>query len=259
MRTSVLPESTRQMKRPAAWLAAVLLLFTIALLAYRIMSLGYPLFPTAPGRTWQLRINAHLVPGDGALRFTLGLPTEYAGRMVVEERVTSGSLHFTLFREGNNRVGVWSGPLEMEGEEVSYRATILIRSWRPTRVHSSGLEPYSSAFDTGELALAERLAVRWKELPLPERFRAAALTAGGEWRTSPPSLADVQAWKALAEKHGRSSFCSGRQKFRPGLAIRVANRRGLLERLECVNRAPVEIFPTTETCAAWARKTFGKT
>jgi alpha-L-glutamate ligase-like protein len=43
---------------------------------------------------------------------------------------------------------------------------------------------------------------------------------------------------------------------RPGLAIQVANRRGLLERLECVDRAPAEIFPTAETRVEWARKNF---
>jgi hypothetical protein len=49
------------MKRPALWLALLLFLLTAALLFYRIAWLEYPLFPTAPGKTWQLTINAHVL------------------------------------------------------------------------------------------------------------------------------------------------------------------------------------------------------
>lgn len=43
---------------------------------------------------------------------------------------------------------------------------------------------------------------------------------------------------------------------RPGLAIQIANRKGLWRRLEEVERAPREIFSTPESRVEWAVKTF---
>lgn len=43
---------------------------------------------------------------------------------------------------------------------------------------------------------------------------------------------------------------------RPGLAIQMANRTGLLKRIETVDRAPEEIFGTPETRVQWARQNF---
>ena len=43
---------------------------------------------------------------------------------------------------------------------------------------------------------------------------------------------------------------------RPGLAIQLANRRGLKERLDKIDQAPIEVFATPEGRVEWARKTF---
>jgi len=43
---------------------------------------------------------------------------------------------------------------------------------------------------------------------------------------------------------------------RPGLAIQMANRSGLLKRLEHVDTAPAEIFATPEKRIAWAKENF---
>lgn len=43
---------------------------------------------------------------------------------------------------------------------------------------------------------------------------------------------------------------------RPGLAIQLANRRGLKERLDRIDRAPAEIFALAEARIAWAREAF---
>ena len=43
---------------------------------------------------------------------------------------------------------------------------------------------------------------------------------------------------------------------RPGLAIQIANRKGLWTRLEQVDRAPEQVFATPESRIAWARGTF---
>jgi len=43
---------------------------------------------------------------------------------------------------------------------------------------------------------------------------------------------------------------------RPGLQIQIANQAGLLRRLELIDKASAEIFPTPETRVEWALKTF---
>ncbi len=43
---------------------------------------------------------------------------------------------------------------------------------------------------------------------------------------------------------------------RPGLAIQIANRKGLWTRLEQIDRAPAEMMATAESRVAWARATF---
>jgi glutathione synthase/RimK-type ligase-like ATP-grasp enzyme len=45
---------------------------------------------------------------------------------------------------------------------------------------------------------------------------------------------------------------------RPGLQIQIANRKGLLERLEMIDRAPKEIFPSPEKRATWATQNFAE-
>jgi hypothetical protein len=191
------------MKRPALWLALFLFLLTAATLTYRIWGLGYPAFPTAPGKTWQLAIQAHLVAGEGEAKVHLGLPTENPGRMVVEERFSSGSLMAGLQREGPNRVGIWSGPLESEGQEIAYRATILVRPGRVGREQAPRVDPDPGRMTQEEAALAKRLAGRWKALPPSDRIRAVAGTARGEWKSPPPQMKDLDAWKAILRKIGR--------------------------------------------------------
>ena len=191
------------MKRPALWLALFLFLLTAALLLYRIVWLEYPVFPTAPGKAWQLTINARVFSEAGEARVLLGLPTENPGRMVVEERISSGALTLGLAREGSNRIGIWSGPVGLEGDEIVYRATILIRPRKAPPEQPPGIAPYPDRFTREEIILAERLAGRWKGMPPSERIRAIAATARGEWKNPPPEMKDLAAWKDLGRTHGR--------------------------------------------------------
>jgi hypothetical protein len=184
-------------KRPAVWLALALLLFTGALLTYRIVWLGYPVFPTAPGRTWQLLIDAHIKGGGEESTLALALPTEQVGRMLVEEKVTSGALHFNLLREGPNRVGTWSGPIGPGEEEINYRAIILIRPGRSSIVGPPALENSPPIVAKEEQALAERLARNWRSLSPTGRIKAVAAAAAGEWRELSPDDPDTQAWKIV--------------------------------------------------------------
>jgi hypothetical protein len=190
-------------KRPAVWLALGLLLLVAAILSYRIVWLGYPVFPTAPGRAWQLLINAHVKGIQEETTITLGLPLEHAGRMVVEERFTSGTLSFGILREGPNRVGVWAGKIEPEVEEIVYRATILVRPRRLPKVNPPMLEAYPATVGIEEQTLSERLTKKWSQLAPTARIRAVAAAATGEWGASPPEVQDLQAWEVLQEKYGR--------------------------------------------------------
>ena len=191
------------MKRPAVWLALALLLLTAALLTYRIVWLGYPVFPTAPGRTWQLLIDAHIKGGSGETTLSLAVPNEQVGRMLVEEKVSSGALNFNLFREGPNRIGVWSGTIGPGEEEINYRATILIRPGRSPRVGPPTREDSPPKVTKEEQALAERLTKNWSHLSPAARIKAVAAAAGGEWREPFPGNQDIQSWKIVQEKYGR--------------------------------------------------------
>ena len=191
------------MKRPALWLALSLFLLTAATVTYRIGGLGYPVFPTAPGKTWQLAIHVHLVAGEGEAKVLLGLPTENPGRMVMEEKFSSGTLMTSLQREGPNRFGTWSGPLQTEGQDIAYRATILVRPGRAARQLPPKAEAGLDRYAREEAALAKRLAGRWKGLPVADRMRAVAATARGEWKSPPPEMKDLDAWKAFVRKVGR--------------------------------------------------------
>jgi len=190
-------------KRPAVWLALAFLLLTAALLTYRIVWLGYPVFPTAPGRTWQLLIDAHIKGGGGETTLALAVPSEQVGRMLVEEKVSSGALNFNLLREGPNRIGVWSGTIGPGEEEVNYRAIILIRPGRPYKVDPPTLEKPPLVADKEEQALAERLTKNWIRLAPTARIKAVAAATAGEWGKPFPEDQDIQAWKILQGKHGR--------------------------------------------------------
>ena len=190
------------MKRPALWLALALLVLTGALLTYRIIWLGYPVFPTAPGRTWQLLIDAHIKGGSGETVLALAVPNEQAGRILVEEKVTSGALNFNLLREGPNRIGVWSGPIGSGEKEINYRATILIRPGRHSEVDAPALGKFPLDLEKEEQALAERLTKNWSRLAPIARIKAVAAVTAGEWGEPLPEPRDTQAWKILQEKYG---------------------------------------------------------
>lgn len=191
------------MKSPAVWLVLALLLFTSAFLTYRMIWLGYPVFPTAPGRTWQLSFNAQVKPSKEKIKVTIGLPSEHAGRMLLEERITSGLLSFNLLREGPNRLGVWSGSVDPDPEEITYRATILVRPGRFSTPQPPLGQEYPLSFGKEEQVLAERLGERWRRLSAPARLSAVAAAAEGNWGVPAPEDRDLRAWAAVQEKHGR--------------------------------------------------------
>ena len=191
------------MKRPALLLALALFFLAGGMILYRIFWLGYPIFPTAPGQVWQLVVNAHVKGEEKEIHLQIGLPSEHVGRMLMEERITSGDLNFALLREGPNRIGVWAGKLGPEGAEVVYRTTIIARLQRAPKVQPPPLGRSLPAVDKEEQALAERLAQRWSELAPGPRIRAVAATVLGEWGSVPPAEKDLKKWKHLQEEGGQ--------------------------------------------------------
>ena len=191
------------MKRPAVLLAVALLLFSFALISYRIIWLKYPILPAAPERVWHLSVDAHVKGGEKETRVMIGVPYTHRGQMVAEERIRSGTLNFNLLREGINQIGVWSGTLASEGETIGYSSTIRIQPQRLFKTKPSTLEPYPPDVGGEEQALAKRLVGRWNFLSPEDRLRRIAAAVRGIWGASPPDGQDLQAWSAFHEKHGR--------------------------------------------------------
>ncbi|HMK52757.1 MAG TPA: UUP1 family membrane protein [Thermodesulfobacteriota bacterium] len=191
------------MKRPAVLLAVALLLFSFALISYRIIWLKYPILPAAPERVWHLSVDVHVKGGEKETRVMIGVPYTHRGQMVAEERIRSGTLNFNLLREGINQIGVWSGTLASEGETIGYSSTIRIQPQRLFKTKPSTLEPYPPDVGGEEQALAKRLVGRWNFLSPEDRLRRIAAAVRGIWGASPPDGQDLQAWSAFHEKHGR--------------------------------------------------------
>jgi hypothetical protein len=190
-------------KRPAVMLALALLLLTACLLAYRIVWLGYPIFPTAPGRAWQLLIDAHVKGGNEETTLALALPNEKAGRMLIEEKVTSGTLNFNLFQKGSNRIGTWSGSIGPGEEEINYRAIILFRPGRSFKTDPPTAEKIPPRIEKEEQVLANRLSMILRQLAPMARVKAVIEAVDGKWRQPFPKDQDVQAWRIVQEKYGR--------------------------------------------------------
>lgn len=184
------------MKRPAILLALALFILTGGFVLYRILWLGYPVFPTAPGRTWQVTIEARVKPEANSFIFRLGVPSEGSGHMVVEERIASGSLHSTLVEAAPNRWAVWVGSQGQE-EIVSYRA--LIHS-RPPRAFKAD-PPQSLYLPETDQNIFDPLVERWKSLPGPERIRAIYSALSGK-RGHAFSDSDLAAWGGLKTIYG---------------------------------------------------------
>jgi hypothetical protein len=190
------------LKRPAATLAAFLLLVSAALIAYRIVWLKYPVFPTIPGITWQVVMEAKIRGSEDGVQVEIGLPYGRLQRTILSEEITSGLLDFDLIRDGANRIGVWSGEMDQQEEFIGYRVTILVRPRSLVPVERPELGDYPPRVGLRDRALAERLVANWTALPPPARLRAVAATLNGDWGVTRPNDEDLQAWSGVRKKHG---------------------------------------------------------
>jgi len=215
------------MKKPALWLALFLFLFAGALLFYRVLFLGYPLLPTAPGQTWAISIDLYVETGTEGAKVALGLPAEQAGLMVVEEKISAGAQSLDIHLEGPNRIGIWSVPGNREKTLVNFQTAVYVKRGRlgGDTTPPSRIAPPAEGGE--EEALAKRLVAGWRNLPPPARLRAVAATASGRWadppssgrRSFPPDRFPVSclrtAWSAAPCDGSRSTTARNGRGFGP--------------------------------------------
>ena len=219
------------MKRPVLLLAGAFFLVPALLLGYRVAVLGYPVFPSVPGETWEIQMEATVGQGhSNRIALWTGLPPRGTGVTVVDEQYFSGALNFTIHSEGPNRFGIWSGPSEQEDARIFYRATLRFRSPGPLLTVPRRPGPYPESAGREEIALAQSLAKRWQNLPVPTRLGAVHEAARGNWGSPPPSEADRLRWAAIYQKLGGPSALW--LLFRAaGLSVRLAEALPLSERV----------------------------
>ena len=192
------------MRHPAIWLALALLILPATIIGYRIGWLKYPVLPTAPGHVWRLTMEAHIKPDRHEVTAIVALPTEHAGRMLMEEQINSGTLNFSLAQQEANRVGIWSGETAGDDQTITYHSIAVMRPQRTPRIQLPTLKTEILPISQEEEALVERLVSRWDGLTGLRRFRATAGAAKESWGTALPEQRDLSAWKTMQEKEGRT-------------------------------------------------------
>lgn len=190
--------------RYIAALVISLLVLPVILISYRVISLGYPLFPAAPERVWQISLNARVSDAADGANAIIALPSYKQGITLLEEKITEGTLDFSLQTEGQNRYGIWSGTSGPEGTPISYSATFIVRSRYPASAPPAIINPYPEGVDKAEQTLAEKLVSNTRLLPLPDRIQAIALAGSGNWNTSQQSAKDLEKWLAIQQKLGNA-------------------------------------------------------
>ncbi len=193
------------MKRPALWLAVAFFLVSFSLIGYRIIRLGYPLFPTFPAKAWGLTMEIFFEPSETngkEMEIRAGLPQSRPGQSVIEQKDLSGSLQFNILPEGLNQIGVWSGDPE-KGKTISYRATVLLNPKRVAKPKPPGPESFPAIIaEKSEQILARRLIERYASLKAHEKLKAIATTAKGIWGEPTPNDNDLKQWSAIQRKYG---------------------------------------------------------
>lgn len=165
------------MKKTLYLLVLSLILFPFLLIAYRVTSLGYPLFPAAPQKVWQLALDAHITGETTGGLLEAGLPSVRQGITVLEEKIGDGALDFTLRADGTNRFGVWRGQPGPEGALIAYRSTLMISAHHPPPLPTVVAYPPNVSSDRQRAA--ERVANDIRVLPPAERLRALTARVSG--------------------------------------------------------------------------------
>ena len=160
------------MKRPALVAALALIVISLFIVVYRIVSLGYPLTPAEPDYVWTFRFDGMLHGTGRDPLFLLSLPSQEHGQIILEEFIGSGTMNFNLLREYDNRIGVWSGKPNQGGEYISYRASVLFQH----KGTDGPVVPPRSSYPYGvteeSIARIEKLTGQWRAMNLSTRIQA---------------------------------------------------------------------------------------
>jgi hypothetical protein len=191
------------MNRYVTALVAMLIVIPIAIISYKVISLGYPLVPAAPERVWQLSMKAHVNDdGDGA-QVIIALPSQRQGITLIEEKLTEGALDFGILSEGRNRYATWTGTAGPAGAEISYNSTLMVRRAYTPPEPPAKLAPYPDGLDKTDQKLAEKLVANTSILPSAARVTAIAAAFSGNIDASVYSPPDIEKWQAVQNKVGR--------------------------------------------------------
>jgi hypothetical protein len=232
-------------RRPALLLALLLSMAALSLIAYRVLGLRYPVFPTAPGKAWSISAEAGIrADQSGDVQVIVGLPDDRDGKTVTEEQIDSGDLSFSVQREGQNRMGVWSGSMGPEDGLIRYRAIVVVNPRSPARSLATSQTEMATGLETGDQLLLQRLVRGWRELDPRARLGAVMAAASGTWEASPPDAQDLTAWDALRERLGSAEALRVLLQA-AGLQARVVQGLRLVESADENPRPWVEVREAT--------------
>lgn len=192
------------MRRQHLQLIGFLLILAGALVAYRVIHMGYPLLPMVPGKALKVFFEGAVRGAEGERTVVrLAIPRDYGGFMVTGELVESGPLTFSLSSDERGRLGIWSGELGDQEVLISYGATLVRRFASPVQPEPSTLGAYPEDTEPGERILARRIAARWKGLDPPARLKAVREALLGNWGQPELASGDLESWREVFERRGK--------------------------------------------------------
>jgi transglutaminase-like putative cysteine protease len=115
--------------RPWVPVAGLLIVFGVAIAAWKILVLGYPILTADEPGVWRVELVVNMTGQGGRAVAEVPLPSTSGYQRLVGEQVRSGNLRFSIQESDGRRRGRWSGNLE-GSTTVSYEATIETRAYR---------------------------------------------------------------------------------------------------------------------------------
>lgn len=164
------------MKRSIIPIVIVLLIITVVLIVYRIVWLGYPVFPGALQQTWRIQFQSHISGNNKETILLLALPSERHGQAILDEKITSHTFAFNVFQDKDNRIGAWSGIIGSPGGLINYNSTVI--AGPPSNQKSNNVvsaSVYPSAVTEADQKLAIQTVRQWSNLALPARLQSVLL------------------------------------------------------------------------------------
>jgi hypothetical protein len=247
----------------------VLILFGISAIVYgyRVLVLGYPPIPTPQVKAWDVSAEVFFAPQNrGPVTVRMCLPRNGSDKLVIDERLTSGPLALTVADERDCRVAIWSGTTEGPEEQVTYRATIVIRQRKAEPDTQPVMEQADlRALDPRSREAVDAVALPWRRLDSTQRLAAVLTALRGDSRSA--NLPEQQAVAALKARYGDAGallFLSQSAGLPSRIAAGLVLREGISattvrwvevwtgKRWEAVDPAAAAPFPPEEATLSLA-------